>query len=115
MTLEEIRDYCLSLPGVTEDIKWEAHLCFNIGGKMFIITAPDEAPVSASFKTSDDLFEELTQRSGFMPAPYLARNKWVKINNISILGNTEGKKLLKLAYTLVFEKLPAKLRKQIGA
>jgi predicted DNA-binding protein (MmcQ/YjbR family) len=114
MTLEQIREYCLSLPGVTEDIKWEAHLCFNVGGKMFIITAPDEVPVTASFKTSDELFDELSQRKGLMPAPYLARNKWIKANNIASLGSAEWKRLLKIAYTLVFDKLPAKTKKQIG-
>lgn len=113
MTLEQIRDYCLSLPGVTEDIKWEHHLCFNVGGKMFIITSPDEVPVTASFKTSDELFQDLSQRKGFMPAPYLARNKWVKVDDVNRIGVAEGKQLLKLAYTLVLEKLPAKARREI--
>lgn len=113
MTLEQIREYCLSLPGVTEDIKWEHHLCFNVGGKMFVMTSPDEVPVSASFKTSDELFDELNQRKGFIAAPYLARVKWVKVDDIDRIGLTEGKKLLKLAYTLVFEKLPVKTKNQI--
>jgi predicted DNA-binding protein (MmcQ/YjbR family) len=51
-------------PGVTKDIKWGEHLCFNIGGKIFLVTAPDNVPVSASFKTSDEDFESLPNRQG---------------------------------------------------
>lgn len=38
MTLEYLRDYCLSLPGVTEDTPFDATtLCFRVGGKIFAI------------------------------------------------------------------------------
>ncbi len=106
MTLEAIQHFCKQLPGVTEDIKWENHLCFNVGGKMFLITSPDESPVTASFKTTEDKFGELSEREGFRPAPYLARNKWVKVDDIGRLTAEEGKELLELSYKLVREKLP---------
>lgn len=41
MTVEDLRDYCLSLPGVTEKMPWIGHkvyssgLCFYICGKWF--------------------------------------------------------------------------------
>ena len=106
MTLEAIQHFCKQLPGVTEDIKWENHLCFNVGGKMFLITSPDESPVTASFKTTEDKFGELSEREGFRPAPYLARNKWVKVDDIGRLTAKEGKELLELSYKLVRQKLP---------
>jgi predicted DNA-binding protein (MmcQ/YjbR family) len=28
-------ELCRSLPGVTEDVKWENDLIFSVGGKMF--------------------------------------------------------------------------------
>lgn len=115
MTLEDLRTIASALPGTVEDIKWEDHLCFNVGGKMYMITSPDSVPVSASFKTSPELFEELITREGIIPAPYLARNKWVGIDDISRLGMDEWKELLKLSYDLVFSKLPAKFRKEIEA
>jgi predicted DNA-binding protein (MmcQ/YjbR family) len=106
MTLEAIQQFCKQLPGVTEDIKWENHLCFNVGGKMFLITSPDESPVTASFKTTEDKFGELSEREGFRPAPYLARNRWVKVDDIGRFTAKEGKELLELSYKLVREKLP---------
>ena len=115
MTIEEIRACCLSFPGVTEDIKWSDHLCFNVGGKMFVVTSPDNFPVTASFKTSDELFELLPQREGIIPAPYMARYKWVHIDDISRLTAAEWEKFLQIAYGLVYEKLPAKVKKQIAS
>ena len=57
MTIEDIRAICMELPGVTEDIKLGEHLCFNVGGKSFVFTSPDRAPVSASFKVPAEDFE----------------------------------------------------------
>jgi predicted DNA-binding protein (MmcQ/YjbR family) len=113
MTLEEIRDYCLSLPGVTENIKWENHVCFSVGDKMFVVTNPDNIPVNASFKTSDELFDELPQREGIIPAPYMARHKWVFIDDIGRLKKKEWMKFIDIAYQQVFQKLPLKVKAKI--
>lgn len=113
MTISEIREICLTFPGVTEDIKWSDHLCFNIGGKMFLVTAPDNVPVSASFKTSDEDFEMLPNRPGFIPAPYLARNKWIFVDDISRFSNKEWQKYLQLSYKLIVSKLSKKLQSEI--
>ena len=110
MTIAEIREICLAFPGVTEDIKWGDHLCFNIGGKMFLVTAPDNVPVSASFKTSDEDFDSLPNRPGFIPAPYMARNKWIFVDDISRLSNKDWQKYLQRSYELIFSKLSNKLK-----
>lgn len=114
MTIDEVRKYCLSLPGVTEDIKWEDHLCFCVGAKMFLITSPDRFPVNASFKTTDEGFEELIVRDGIIPAPYLARNKWVQVENIEKIKASEWKEFINTSYRLVFSKLPQKAKKVIS-
>lgn len=113
MSIEELREYCLTLKGTTEDIKWEDHLCFCIGEKMYLVTAPDHVPVSASFKVTDEDFEALTaSREGIIPAPYMARNKWVRIDDISRFSTEEWKKYATESYELIKSKLPAKLRKE---
>ena len=113
MTLEELRNFCLSLPGVTEDIKWEEHLCFCVGTKMFIITSPDKFPVDASFKTTPELFEYYAAMDGFTQAPYFAKHQWLHIDNIESLPEEEWKTLLKTAYDLVFSKLTKKVKEEI--
>lgn len=114
MTIEEIQTICNSFAGVTTDIKWEDHLCFNIGGKMFLVTAPDSVPQTASFKAADEDFEQLTEREGIIPAPYMARYKWVFVDDISRLNKKEWEKYLNLSYRLIHDKLPAKVRKEIA-
>ncbi len=114
MNIEDIQAICKKLKGVTEDIKWENHLCFNIGGKMFLITAPDAFPVSASIKVSDDDFIDLPSRKGFSPAPYLARHKWIFIEDIGLWSSKQWAHYIANAYEIVASKLPAKVRKEIG-
>ncbi len=108
MTVEELQSICSNLKGVTLDIKWEDHLCFSIGGKMFLVTSPDNYPVTASFKVSENDFEIMCGREGFMPAPYLARYKWVHVDDISRLNLSEWERYAQQSYQLIYEKLPAK-------
>src|SRR5688572_3979938 len=115
MTIAELREICLMFPGVTEDIKWGDHLCFNIGGKMFLVTAPDNVPVSASFKVSDEDFETLPNRPGFIPAPYMARNKWIFVDDINRFSKKEWEKYMKQSYNLIASKLPLRLQKEIAS
>lgn len=108
MTLEELRNICLQLEDVTEDIKWGHDLCFSIGGKMFLVTSADETPTTASFKVADEDFEELSERKGFKPAPYLARYKWVWVENINLVNKKEWKQFAQRSYELIKAKLPKK-------
>lgn len=114
MTIEEIQSICKSYAGVTEDIKWENHLCFNVVGKMFLVTAPDSVPVSASIKVTQEDFELLPQREGIIPAPYMARYKWVYLDDINLFSKAEWEQYLKLAYNEVINKLTAKAKREIN-
>jgi predicted DNA-binding protein (MmcQ/YjbR family) len=114
MTIENLQSICKKFPAVTEDIKWENHLCFCVGEKMFLVTGMDESPVTASFKVSDEEFDEISSRPGFKPAPYMAKNKWVFVEDISLLGKKDWERFAKGSYDLVKEKLTKKLRKELG-
>lgn len=113
MEISDLQSICSSLPGTTQDIKWEDHLCFNVGGKMYLVTSPDKFPHTASFKVPDDEFEELCAVDGCMPAPYLARYKWVFVDDISRFGKMEWIRIIKQSYDLIFSKLPARVKKEI--
>lgn len=114
MTIEEIQQMCRQFKGVTEDIKWGEHLCFNVGRKMFLITSPDKFPPSASFKVNDDDFEELSSRDGFMPAPHLARYKWIYVDDISLLSPKQWQHYLAQSWQMVASRLPKKVKKELG-
>lgn len=111
MNIESLREYCLSLPHVTEDIKWGADLCFSIGGKMFCVTS-EHLPFKASLKVSDEEFEEMSQRKGMIPAPYVARYKWLLIDGTA-LSDKQWKHYISQSYDLVKGKLSKKILKDL--
>jgi predicted DNA-binding protein (MmcQ/YjbR family) len=113
MELEAIRSACLAFPGVTEDIKWESNLCFCIGGKIFCI-ANLEPPHTFSFKVREEEFEEMCQSGSFRPAPYLARAKWVLIEDMSGISSKKLNDYLSVSYNLIKAKLPLNTRKKLG-
>jgi predicted DNA-binding protein (MmcQ/YjbR family) len=108
--MEWIRQHCLSFSHATEQVQWEDDLVFKIGGKMFAVMPLIPAPVRLSFKVTPEQFQDLTERPGIIPAPYLARAHWVALESLDALPRSEVKTLLKASYTLVFEKLPKKAR-----
>jgi Uncharacterized protein conserved in bacteria len=114
MDIEELQNICKALPAVTEDIKWGNDLVFSIGGKMFCVAGLNQSPITASFKVTAEEFDEMCDREDFKPAPYVAKYKWVWIEDINKMSKSEWKKYIKQSYELVKEKLPAKIKKQFG-
>ena len=113
MNIEDLQTICRKMTAVTEDIKWGHDLVFSVGAKMFFVMGVDDSPVTASFKVKDEEFEEMCNRPGFKPAPYVAKYKWVFIDDIRKMKKTEWKHYLQQSYELVKDKLPAKLKKQL--
>lgn len=107
-----LKDFCRSLPGTTEDIKWGDDLVFSIGGKMyaaFDIEDEDEL----GFKCDDEDFDRLTEMDGIIPAPYAARFNWVKVQRRGVLGVEELRGLIRKSYDLVVAKLPKGVRRDL--
>src|SRR5215470_11666619 len=110
-SVESIRKLCLSFPHATEQVQWGYDLVFKIGGKMFAITPLEPAPVLLTFKATDESFAELTERPGIIPAPYLARAKWVALEKDDALSAEELASFLRTSYNLVLAKLPKKTQR----
>lgn len=107
MNIESLREFCLSLPSVTEDIKWGNDLCFLIAGKMFCVTSLS-GPFTVSFKVRDEEFEELSNTPGFIPAPYVARYKWVQLSDPDSISARKMEHYIRQSYELIKSKLPKK-------
>jgi predicted DNA-binding protein (MmcQ/YjbR family) len=114
MDIETLRRYCLSLPHATEGIQWGNDLLFRIGGKMFAVAALERTPICISFKCTPEEFAELTEREGIIPAPYMARNNWVLLENLDVLPRAELKRLIEDSYAMVAAKLPKKVKVELG-
>jgi predicted DNA-binding protein (MmcQ/YjbR family) len=110
MTIDSIREFCLSLPHATESVQWDDDLVMKIGGKMFAIIALQPRPIWIAFKCTPDDFAELVERPAIIPSPYLARHHWVALQTKDALTNSEIKDYLRRSYALVLETLPKKAR-----
>lgn len=113
MDLEAIRTFCLQLPHCTEGIKWENDLCFMLAEKMYCVAALT-GEFSCSFKCTDDDFIKLTEREGIIPAPYMARNKWVNVQSSTALNSEEWEYYIANSYQLIRSRLSKKLQQQLS-
>src|SRR5689334_14822939 len=113
MSIEFLRKFCRQFPGTAEDIKWGNDLCFCVAGKMYCVTSL-EGPFKTSFKCDEEDFATLTERDHVIPAPYMARNKWVMTEQSSALTKKEWEFFVKKSYNLIASKLPKKTQTQIG-
>lgn len=115
MSHQAIRDHLASLPGATLSIQWGDEHVFKVGGKMFaVMRAPDAKQQSISFKAGDDSFTILTQEEGIIPAPYLQRAKWVRLDRLTRMKPAELKAYLTRAHAIVAGGLTKKARAALG-
>lgn len=114
LPVDWIRGVCLAFPASTEQVQWANDLVFKVESKMFAVTCLDPAAVWLSFKVTPEQFAELTEQPGIIPAPYLARAKWIALQEDCALGRAEIKSLLRGSYDLVVSGLPKKTREQLG-
>ncbi|RYG01957.1 MAG: hypothetical protein EOO07_33555 [Chitinophagaceae bacterium] len=110
MDIESFREYCLSLPGTTEGMKW-GHLCFMIEEKIFVIIAIDEGN-SFSTKCSPEEFDELAARDGIKQAFHMAKRQWVQIENLEVLNDRELSERVQTSRALVLAKLPKRIQEK---
>lgn len=118
MQIEEYRDFCLSLPGVTESIpfsKLPNVLAFKVAGKMF--TATDlETFDGFSIKCVPESIEEMRANFSSLQEPsYFSKKHWC---NVVMDGQTPDDLLyewLKLSYDLVVAKLAKKVRQELNS
>ena len=82
---------------------------------MFCVACTEVAPVVTSFKCDDETFAALCERESIIPAPYMARAKWVALERWDALDDREFKPLLDSAYALVKQKLTKKAQAALDA
>jgi len=109
MNIEELRDFCLSLPAVTEDIKWGEHLVFSVAGKIFCLTGL-EPPLQVALKVPEEQFDELTLSGEITQASHFARRQWMTVLDESRFSRAEWEHYIRQSYHLVIAKLPVKTR-----
>lgn len=111
MTKEQVAQFCRSLPGVKEELKWGGVQVFFVDqSKMFALFNLNRDGLS--FKVEKELFLGYVDRPGIGPSPYLARAYWINMQAPYPMGADELKDLLRRSHQLVVGKLAKK--RQIG-
>jgi predicted DNA-binding protein (MmcQ/YjbR family) len=114
MSFAALKKHAAGLPGATQDIKWGADWVASVGGKMFLCGGPEPGAWKAcSFKVDEHRFLELSGLPGLLPAPYLARVKWVQLQDPKALPLADLKALVERSHALVLAGLSKKLQREI--
>jgi predicted DNA-binding protein (MmcQ/YjbR family) len=111
VTPEALDAFCLSLPAATMDLLWGADQVYKVGGKMFAVVGPGG---TLAFKAGDIAFEMLVETGAARPAPYMARARWLFLDDPSSFHPDELKTHLKEAHALIAAKLTRKQRAALG-
>ena len=117
MKSADLEKFLLALPGATLSIQWGNDRVFKVGGKMFAVMGdPNDKNYAGgiSFKASSESFRILTELDGIVPAPYLARAEWVRLDKLKRLKTAELKAYLTRAHAIVASGLPKKTQKALG-
>jgi predicted DNA-binding protein (MmcQ/YjbR family) len=109
MDIETFREYCLTLNGTTEGMKW-GHLCFMIEEKMFVIISLEEG--SFSIKCDPEDFDALVGRVGIQQASHMAKRQWVRVDGLEVMPDDELKRRITGSRALVLAKLSKKLQEK---
>lgn len=116
MNIEEIRNFGLSLPQVTERMPFGPDTyCLEVGGKMFCLMTLAGEWDFYNIKIDPEYSEELrTIYADIMPGYHMNKKHWVSIRYSGDVPDSLQKELLYKAYLLVASKLSKKLRSELG-
>lgn len=115
MTEAQVRALVQAWPGVQAGMKWQDDLVFSVAGKMFcVLCVRGHETGKLSFKVPDERFLEFTDRPGFRPAPYLARARWVTVDDPAAQDADELRVLIRQAYELIRARLSKRLQRELA-
>ncbi len=108
MNIEELRDYCLSMDGVTEKTpfgkfarRFDSVLVFYILDHMFCLTDMDDF-ASVTVKAEPEVIEELKMtRSSVSSHRNMSERHWIQLNLNGDIADREIYDLVKRSYEIV--------------
>ena len=121
MNIEQLRDYCLSKKGVTDDFPFDKDvLVFKVLSRMFLLTSLNNWELGVQFlnlKCDEDYAQELrAEYESIKPGWHMSKRLW---NSVYIYkGELQPQFILKLidhSYEMVVKGLPKKVRDQFNS
>jgi predicted DNA-binding protein (MmcQ/YjbR family) len=92
MNIEQIREYCLSKKGVTEDFPFdEVTLVLKVMGKMFALASLEEIPLRLNLKCEPEQAVERREKyESVLPGYHMSKKHW---NTIIVDGSIHSKEI----------------------
>ena len=113
MNIEEVREYCLSMPFVTEDFPFDEHtLVLRVGNKIFALI-PLEKAGQINLKCDPERAIILREEySEIVPGYHMSKTNWNTIHFVSISNNLI-QELIQHSYDLIYKSLTRKVRESL--
>ncbi|UUC44831.1 MmcQ/YjbR family DNA-binding protein [Flavobacterium cerinum] len=114
MNIEELREYCLSLPLVTEYMPFkEEYLIFRVYDKWFAVIPMNDPDLKISVKCNPDLAMELRDRyQSITPAWHFNKKYWNSIVLNNDMNDSKVKECIRHSIDEVVGKLSKALRQE---
>ena len=118
MNVEDLRNYCLSLMAVKENMPWKEPrysmlITFSVGGKWFCLLDPDKKFIDVK-SDPEKIQDILAHYNGAFPAWHMNKEHWIGINLDSDISDSLIKKLLEEGYMAVASHLPKKTKDELN-
>ncbi|SDK62494.1 Predicted DNA-binding protein, MmcQ/YjbR family [Catalinimonas alkaloidigena] len=116
MHIEEYREYCLSFPGVTEELPFgEETLVFKVKGKIFALSGIEEFG-SINVKCDPEKAVELREKyRGVVPGYHMNKRHWNTLLLREDLADRDIRQWIRDSYELVVSGLPRQVREALAA
>jgi predicted DNA-binding protein (MmcQ/YjbR family) len=103
VTADELREWCLSMPGAIEDFPFAPGVSvFKVAGKMFALTRLGAEPLAVSVKCDPLLAESLRNSySSIVPGYHLNKRHWLTVTLNDDAGDDMVRDLIQDSYDLV--------------
>lgn len=110
MNIEEFREFCLSLPGSSEKMPFQAFraaqsvLVFYVGGRIFCFLDIDRFD-ACTVKCDPDRIDELKARYNAVDAPYnMSPRHWISIRFNDDMPDEEIKRWVRNSYDIILHR-----------
>lgn len=107
MHLDDIRDYCLSKPGVEEALPFGPDvLVYKVSGKLFLLTGFDNDPVQFNVKCDPEKAIELREEfpDTVLPGYHMNKKHWNTVLVNGVLSTKQLREMIDDSYALVAKK-----------
>ncbi|KGE13988.1 MmcQ/YjbR family DNA-binding protein [Sphingobacterium deserti] len=119
MNIEQLREYCIGLKGVTEELPFGPDtLVFKVGGKVFLLVGLDQVNQLA-FNVKCDPDRAIELRADYpntvLPGYHMNKKHWNTVHGNQDLSDVALVELIDHSYDLVFKSLTKSLKDQLSA